>query len=123
MTTNLQGLSILQVRLDHAITLILDGDFEIRIECPFVYAADDYETMIVPDSPEAAQLAVVRSVLGATIDKSHVEGDGSLRISIRKGGEFRVPPDASFEAWTIRGPSGYLALCTPGGEVAYWEQA
>lgn len=31
-------------------------------------------------------------------------------------------PNKSYEAWTLSGPRGMLAVCMPGGELAIWDE-
>ena len=47
---------------------------------------------------------------------------GDLTVEL-DGVEFFVPPHAEFEAWTIAGSSGPIAVCSAGGGPVTWSPA
>ncbi|WP_420838076.1 DUF6188 family protein [Antrihabitans stalactiti] len=46
--------------------------------------------------------------------------DGTLEIEFGNDVRLVVRPDNSYKAWTLAGPSGIIAVCTPGGGLTTW---
>jgi hypothetical protein len=48
--------------------------------------------------------------------------DGTLDLAFSDGSSLRCPPDDRYEAWQVVGGfPEHLVVCTPGGELAVWD--
>lgn len=62
-------------------------------------------------------LEIARSVVSA----ASAAEDGTLAVVFRSGAVLQVAPDERYESWVLTGRSGFMVVCTPGGEIAVWE--
>lgn len=110
-----------QVRVDHAITLMLgapSGTWEIRIESPCTLRSGASEVRVTPDSRDGRFRAL--DVLHLTVADCRASPEGALHVSFADGHTIDVPFDDAFEAWQVAGPDGTLAVSLPGGELGLW---
>ena len=109
---------ITRVCIDHAVTLLTDGGFEVRLETPFSLTRADGSTRIDPRDREAA--AGVLSLLHEVIEAAEFEPSGQLTIAFSDGTRLVASPHAQFEAWVVTDSSGGRVVCLPGGGVSEW---
>ncbi len=73
------------------------------------------------DGDELSTLMPLVRVVQRAVAVAHARG-GTLTIGFDDGSSLRCPPDERYEAWEVVGGSPYsLVVCTPGGELAYWD--
>lgn len=119
MDIDLEGQSVTQVDCDYTVSVHTDGGYEIQIESSFSFRTRDQEAVITPgESDQSADYA--NSLFRRKIARAEFSDTGTLCIAFVDGGELRVNPDDTYEAWTVTGPAGYKAVCMPSGEVAVW---
>lgn len=120
MTLPLIGHSISRVAFDYAVTLLTDGESELRIEAAFSIASGDDAQVVVEPSAAAEHAAVLIRLLGCQVEDANAGSDGSLRLSFSGGRSIEVKPHPKFEAWTFAGANGAKAISTPGGGLSTW---
>lgn len=111
---------VVQVRFDHALTLVIEGSLAIRIECPFVYFDGLAERAAIPGDAES--VAPLVGLHGTQVREASIAGD-VLLVEIGREQWLRVAPDDEFEAYSVTwdGPEGkVLIVCMPGGGLADW---
>ncbi|MDN4595650.1 DUF6188 family protein [Leifsonia virtsii] len=111
---------VVQVRFDHALTLVLDGSLAIRIECPLVYFDGRTERTAIPGNAES--VAPLAGLYGTQVREASITAD-VLRVEFRGDQWLRVAPDDDFEAYSVTwdGPEEKLLIvCMPGGGLADW---
>ncbi|MCP2256309.1 hypothetical protein LY13_005100 [Prauserella aidingensis] len=114
------GQSVFQLRLDYAVTLCLGNDVEVRIEEPFVLAAEGGQEWLVVPEGDAVQLAPVLGLNRSTVAWGAAFDDGRLELSFVDGWRVSVTTSEDYEAWTVAGPHGLLIVSMPGGDLAVW---
>ena len=116
----LVGQSVERLCIDFAVTLMLGGGFELRIEQPFVIqGADGSEVLVVPEG-DPDRLAPVLGLARSQVRAAVAFKDGHLEVSFSDGSHLGVPADEGFEAWELVGRDGLRVVCLPGGELAVW---
>lgn len=114
-----EGLIVTQIRLDHAVTLLLE-DFHFRIEGTFlVLEGSGLQHTVDPEGgPEqllpAIKLFEKESVSGSAND------DGGLELNFHDGTRVFVPASQEFEPWELAGPERLIIVSAPGGELSIW---
>lgn len=119
----LGGGVVAQCRVDHAFTLVIDGErgsFEVRIEQPFKLSRVDGGLTALSWEGDPTALAPALAVLHAEVDAALAFKDGRLELKFRDGDWLRVSASEEFEAWTLVGPDGLRLVSVPGAELAVW---
>jgi hypothetical protein len=116
----LAGASIVRCLVDWAITLQCDGEYEVRIEGPFIFRTPEGAVHELDPDEDPVGLGVVLSVARGRIVSAEAFKDGRLELLFTDGARIEVPVDASYEAWELAGPSGLRVVSLPGGELALW---
>ena len=88
---------------DFAVTITTREGFELRIESDFDFTHES-----------------LASIDGRTILSARASDDGTLTVDFDNNARLVVRPDLSYEAWTLAGPDGIIAVCTPGGGLTTW---
>ena len=88
---------------DFAVTITTYEGFELRIESDFDFTHDS-----------------LASIDGRTILSATTSEHGTLSVEFDNDMRLVVRPDESYEAWTLAGPNGIIAVCTPGGGLTVW---
>ncbi|MCL2468497.1 MAG: DUF6188 family protein [Micrococcales bacterium] len=114
-----EGQPVTQLRVDYAITLLLENGIAVRIENPFVLATGDERYQLDP-SDEPIYLAPVLPLARARIVSGTAFDNGKLRLVFADGSEITVSSSEDYEPWEICGPQGFLMVSVPGGELAIW---
>ncbi|MEU4829910.1 DUF6188 family protein [Streptosporangium sp. NPDC023615] len=113
-----RGMQVVQVRVSHQLTLLLDGDAQVDIESTATLTtgpltAPDAEPLQL--APERQEVAPALALFGATIVSSVAFKSGALRLVFDTGTHLNVKPDSRYEAWSTRGPDDLRFVCLPGG--------
>lgn len=116
------GQRVAQLCFDFAVTPRLGNDVTVRIEQPFVIAADGAEWRMVPDG-EPDRLAPVLRLAGATIAEGLAFDDGHLELTFAEGTRVSVPSTEDYEPWEVVGPQGMRVVSVPGGELSVWRSS
>ncbi len=101
------------------------GGWQVSLELGGDHAVTLEQAVDVGDHQPAAEpatlngLALLLPLLNREVTAAYVEADGRLVLSF---GDLTLQcaPDAEYEAWNYRGPSGALIICQPGGGLAVW---
>ncbi len=116
----LAGRSVERVCIDFAVTLVITGGLELRIEQPFVIeGADGSEALLVPEG-DPDRLAAAVTLARREVATAEAFKDGHLEIGFADGAHLEVPADEGFEAWELVGPGGLRTVSLPGGDLAVW---
>ena len=90
------------------------------LETPFTYvdaAANRYP--IVPWEP--ASVGAALTIHGRTVHRVSTDS-GALELAFTDGSSIRCEPHDEYEAWhVVGGFPQHLVVCTPGGELAIWD--
>jgi hypothetical protein len=110
-----------EVDTEHAVTLVLSGGANVRIECPF----DIWELGAEPTTFDPGDLPSGRGLWqglrGRVVEAGIVDEDsGSLRITFSGGVTLQVLPDPAFESWSASWPDGATVVALPGGGLSSW---
>ncbi|MEZ5079635.1 MAG: DUF6188 family protein [Thermoleophilia bacterium] len=120
----LDGLRVVQCRVDYGFTLILGDDspdaFELRIEGGFELLGGSAKTKLDPSTGPPA-IAPALSLLNKEIDGGQALENGELIVQFTHGVLLRVSP-SEFEAWTLSGPSGFRFVSLAGGGLGIWNR-
>lgn len=120
MDLDLRGQAVTRVCFDAALTVLISGDFELRVETQVVLQASAGDRVSFdPESPDVAALPLIRLVRDV-ITNAKVGRVGDLVIEFESGTKLTVPADDDYEAWGLVGPKGRRVTCMPGGEIAVW---
>jgi len=86
--------------------------------CVFVDSAGNTHD-IEPATP--ATVGPIFVSLNQRVDRVGTD-DGTLDLTFSDGSRLRCAPDDRYEAWQVVGGSPeHLVVCTPGGELAVWD--
>lgn len=116
-----ENAKVTQLRIDYALTLVLESWIEVRIETPFSYGpAGDARQFEPSDAPALAPLLGLHQ---ATVTSAEIRKDGRLTLAFADGSELVVPPDERYEAFTVTGSlppvhRGFRFIAVPGGGLA-----
>lgn len=114
---------VTQVRVDCALTLLLEGDASVLVEQPaslsvgFVRAVGAEVWHLVP---EHQQVGPALDLFGSRVLSSVAFKAGALRIVFENGLHLNVPSTENYEAWSARGPGSICVVSQPGGGLAVW---
>jgi hypothetical protein len=100
---DLTGQRVSRVVLDFAVTITTYEGFELRIESG------------LQSTHQVMESLHERAILSASASQ-----EGTLTVEFDGDFEVVVSPDQSYEAWTLAGPHGIIAVCTPGGGLTTW---
>lgn len=122
MRLPLAGRTVSRVAFDHAVSLLTDDGAELRVQTAFSFGADPARMVVIdPERDVAAHAGVLVDLRGRAITAAGADDDGALAVRFATEAVLQVPPDSSYEAWTLTGPQGSLVVCLPGGGVAVFE--
>ena len=86
--------------------------------CVFVDSAGNTHN-IEPDTP--ATVGPILISVNQRVDRVGTD-DGTLDLAFSDGSRLRCAPDDRYEAWQVVGGfPEHLVVCTPGGELAVWD--
>ncbi len=119
MELGLESQKVTQVSADFTVSLITDGDYEVRIETDFSMHTPDGD-LHVSLGTDSVDQTTFHSLLRQEVTSSVAEDSGILVLAFSDGTGIRVEPDDAYEAWTVAGPGGKKIVCMPGGELAVW---
>ena len=105
-----------QLRVDFALTLLLDDDSVIRIEAPFDLKSPDDSFRLPLGKPHEVSPAL--PLLHQAIALARIERVGSLRLEFEDGWTIDVPPDSEYESWQVTVATAGMWVGLPGGGVA-----
>jgi Family of unknown function (DUF6188) len=123
----LHGATVTQVRVDHALTLLLagpdvaappslliiGGSFSCRdstgVEQPY---ADDYARATLGPALEL--------FFNQTVAAASVSAVGELALDFLSGAGVRIPPNPHFEAWSLSALGMATLVSPPGGGLPAW---
>ncbi|MFD5764730.1 DUF6188 family protein [Streptomyces sp. NPDC127049] len=117
----LRGVRVTRITVDFRLVLALGPDWEVVLEAP---ADLSYETAdALPPvrlHPESQDVAEALPLVGARVLSATASTSGTLSLVFDAGRHLTCPPDPSFEAWQVTGPSGWRFVALPGGELGAW---
>lgn len=110
---------------NECVTILCQNLVEITISEPFMLiSADGNRHALDPDpSLDPRTLAPLLGIMRQVIGSGVAFNDGRLELLFQDGAIIGVPPGADYEAWTLTGPGGPVALkviSVPGGDLAIW---
>ncbi|MGC4755631.1 DUF6188 family protein [Micromonospora trifolii] len=117
---NLQGETVTRVSFDAAITILTDGDYELRVETEAVVRTPAGEVLRFDPERSGAATVHLRQLVNDVITSAEVGDAGDLLMGFESGAELSVAADSDYEAWGLVGSNGRRATCMPGGEIALW---
>lgn len=115
---------VTQVRVDCALTLLLEGDASVCIEQPAslsVGAVDTPGAEVRHLVPERQQVGAALELFGSRVLSSVAFTTGALRIVFDNGVHLDVASTEAYEAWSARGPGSMCVVSQPGGGLAVWK--
>lgn len=117
-----RGLKISQIRVDYALTFLLEGQASVVIQGDAMLAdrpGRAPEAQAVKLHPGRQDVAAALALFGATVNSGVAFKAGTLRLVL---GHFQltVDPDPDCEAWNVVGPGDIRLVCMPGGQLAIW---
>lgn len=120
----LRGELIVQLRIDYALTLVVEGEVQIRIQGPFELIAEggQWWTMRDPElfASQGVPEVLFQHCLHKKIESVEYSSDGVLVILFEGGLRISVRPADTFEAWMVSGPGSKMVVCAVGGQVSEW---
>ncbi|WP_449066017.1 DUF6188 family protein [Planomonospora algeriensis] len=119
-----RGMQVVQVRVSHQLTLLLDGDARVDIESTATLtrgplSAPDAKPVLL--APERQEVAPALALFGAALLSSVAFKSGALRLVFETGTHLNVKPDSHYEAWSTCGPDDLRFVCLPGGGLSVSE--
>ncbi|WP_086821842.1 DUF6188 family protein [Allokutzneria sp. NRRL B-24872] len=112
-----RGMEVTQVRVDNALTLLLDGGAVIAIEADAELSTPDGPVRLRPGRQRVAEAL---ALFGAKLTWEIIFKNGELHLGFSNGYHLTVEPDAKHEAWSATGPGELRVVCAPGGEITSW---
>ncbi len=115
----LRGLvhEVWQLRVDHAIWLVLNTEIIITIEGVSTITRGS-STVAVEQGP--AGLVAVLERLWTKVSSVTAFKDGRLEIVFGDDAKLDVPADDNYEPWGLVGDDGMRIVSVPGGGLAVW---
>lgn len=114
---------IQRIEVDFRLGLLLGDKTEtasLYIETPCYLKGAGEDTLLIPDEP--CSLAPVLALFNAEVEGVSIQRSGHLTAMLKNGRSLEVDPNEMYEAWQIGSTNGFLLVCSPGGEVALFEQ-
>ncbi|MEC3979563.1 DUF6188 family protein [Amycolatopsis sp. H20-H5] len=108
-----QGMSVTQLKIDHSLTLLLDGGAQIVIEG--VAFLDGVRL-----DPDRQDVVPALALFEARVRSAVAAGTGELRVEFEDSRRLTVAPDPRYEAWNVAGPGALRVVCVPGGDLTVW---
>ncbi|GAA3423215.1 hypothetical protein GCM10018953_03980 [Streptosporangium nondiastaticum] len=118
-----RGMQVIQIRVSHQLTLLLDSGAHVDIEAEAVLG---HGPLSAPDAtmarlvPECQEVAPALALFRATVLSSVAFKSGALWLSFDTGAHLNVKSDHQYEAWSAHGPGTLLLVCLPGGDLTVW---
>jgi hypothetical protein len=119
------GRVVEELRIRNGIRVVFDSGESV---CPTLYAS--IGTCLYFDAAgkphevvgkDVWTFAPVLDIVGKEIKGVATDG-GTLVLNFTDGSSLSCPPDDRYEAWEVAGGSPQnLVVCTPGGELAVWD--
>ncbi len=106
MNLDLTGQSVHSITLDYAVSLLLDGGVDIRIESAFSLRNPSGHVAAIDPGELGPGLDYIVVVLHHTITGAVARDNGTLMLDFDNGARIDVAPDEAYEAWTLAGPRG-----------------
>jgi hypothetical protein len=96
------------------------GTAKLYVETPCRLKGLDADMPLTPE--HSSSLAPALSLFNAQVIDAAIQKTGHLRVRFGDGRSLEVDPDDAYEAWQL-GCSVGLFVCSPGGEVAFFEES
>jgi hypothetical protein len=111
---------ITRVCFDYGVTLLTDAGYELRISTELMLTTGAADPLRI--DPEASTTAApLLTLLHDEVLATEIAPSGSLLLRFSAGRTLRVEPHPRYEAWTLAGRDGPLAVCSPGGGLVTWD--
>ncbi|WP_410809086.1 DUF6188 family protein [Micromonospora sp. 067-2] len=109
---------VTQLRIDYALTLMIEAWLEIRIEAEFSYGPAGAERWLDPSA--TAGLGPLLDRHQAKVSAVEIRKDGRLTLTFADDAILAVEPDDQYEAFTVAGTPptvsvGFHFVAVPGG--------
>jgi len=117
---NFQDRRLTFVRIDHQ-TRLQFGQTEVVIETAFELI--DAGRVVNLDPHDRAGLGPILSMYPDELAEATADENRVLQLTFVSGKQVTVPPNESYESWSLVGPGTSLVVCTPGvggGDLAVW---
>jgi hypothetical protein len=92
----------------------------LYIETPCYLRCEGRDTPLAPD--DASSLAPALALFNAEVADVSIHRTGHLTARMKDGRSLEVDSNEQYEAWQIGSTNGFLLVCSPGGEVAFFQQ-
>ncbi len=122
MDLGLNGTMVQSVLIEFTLRMQLSDAYFIVIESPFRMELHGESISLSPDTDVEEAFDPARQLVGRTVNTATAATNGTLRIVFSDGTQLEVPPDETYEAWSVCGPHGALVVCTPRGRLATWSR-
>ena len=118
---NLRGLTVVEIGISYQLSLHLDTEARVVLECPFklTQVVDDGRQDVTLD-PDRQDVTAAIGLFGAKVLSAVAFKTGSMRLVFDNGWHLNSQADSSFEAWEVLGPGGWRIISMPGGQLAVW---
>jgi uncharacterized protein DUF6188 len=119
-----RGLKISQIRVDYALTFLLDDQATIVIESDATLAdrpGRAPEARTVELHPDRQDVGSALTLFGTTVNSGVAFKTGTLRLVLDHF-QLTVRADPHYEAWNVVGPGDMRLVCMPGGQLAAWRR-
>lgn len=114
---------IRRIEIDFQVRFVFEDSRDsatITIESPFFIKNKDKKEVLNPE--DTTTLAPVLPLFLAHVQDVIINKTGNLKISLKGEKSIEVFPDDQYEAWQIVSSLNILLVCSPGGEVAFFDQ-
>ncbi len=112
--------SIIQLQIDHRVTLLLGGGTRIVLEAAFVLTRPDGTSERVPPGEVSHEVAAALPLFNGVVAQVHADRAGGLRVELVDGRVLVVEPDPQWESWQLAAPDGEEWVGLPGGGVSWY---
>jgi hypothetical protein len=110
--------TVTAVRFDYAVTISTDT-YELRIETEFILENPEVGRVLVDPEDVGPRATALLGCLHRAVEEIHFAAHSPL---VFRAGDvvIEVAPHDEFEAWTLAGEDGLIAVCNPGGTLSTW---
>jgi hypothetical protein len=92
----------------------------LYIETPCYLRCEGRNIPLTPHDP--CSLAPALALFNADVADVTIQRTGHLTARLKDGRFVEVDPNEQYEAWQLGSANGFLLVCSPGGEVALFQQ-
>jgi hypothetical protein len=111
------------IQIDFRLGLLLSdasGTAQLYIETPFCLNGPNTDVSLTP--AKTSSLAPVLTLFNAAVIGVSIRKTGQLKVQFGDGRWLEVGPNDAYEAWQLGGSTGFMLVCSPGGNVSIFNQ-